>query len=205
MDGVILDSMKYHESAWREVLHASGVPVSPVDIYRREGMSGLSSVKDIFREKKVPPPEDPVIEELIEKKHALFQQNRITLFDGVIPLLEMLKKKNLRLGLVTGSHRHTVVECLEIPVRESFAVIVTADDVVKGKPSPEPYLQALKKADLRPDKALVIENAPMGIRSAKAAGIFCVAIETTLPEEYLTEADMIVGSHQELLRVLSPL
>ena len=103
---------------------------------------------------------------------------------------------------MTGSHISTVRECLSAPVRDAFKVIVSADDVVKGKPSPEPYLAALEKLRAAPDRALVVENAPMGIASASAAGIYCIAIETTLPQEYLKGADMIVRNHEALAGTL---
>lgn len=201
MDGVVLDSMRYHEAAWREVLLQYGVSVVPEDIYRREGMSGLPSIRDIFIEKKLPVPDDQSLNELIEKKHTLFNRNSIGVFEGIADSLELLKNNKIALGLVTGSHFDTVAAFLPSSVQQFFEVIISADDVHKGKPDPEPYITALNKIQVLPENALIVENAPMGILSAFAAGIFCIAIETTLSAKYLQMAGMIVEDHDALFRV----
>ena len=65
--------------------------------------------------------------------------------------------------------------------------MVTAFDVKYGKPNPEPYLMGLQKAGVKPNEAIVVENAPLGVRAGVAAGIFTVALNTgPLPDEALT-------------------
>lgn len=65
--------------------------------------------------------------------------------------------------------------------------MVTAFDVKYGKPNPEPYLMGLQKAGIKPNEAIVVENAPLGVRAGVAAGIFTVALNTgPLPDEALT-------------------
>ena len=71
-------------------------------------------------------------------------------------------------------------------------------DVQNGKPHPQPYLMALSQLNLRASDALVIENAPFGIASAKAAGLKCVALETSLPKSYLKQADAVFSSYKDL-------
>ena len=71
-------------------------------------------------------------------------------------------------------------------------------DVQNGKPHPEPYLKALTKLNVSPKEAVVFENAPFGIRSAKAAGLFCIALETSLPASYLKGADAIFSSFKAI-------
>jgi beta-phosphoglucomutase len=77
-------------------------------------------------------------------------------------------------------------------------VVVTGNDVAHGKPDPEPYRLALNKLEITPGDAVVIENAPLGIESAKAAGIRCIAVATSLPESYLKKADVIFPSMKAL-------
>ena len=79
-----------------------------------------------------------------------------------------------------------------------FEAVVTGDSVTRGKPDPEPYLEAMAALRIDPDQGIAIENAPYGITSARAAGLFCVAISTSLPESYLHEADRIVTDHEAL-------
>ena len=83
--------------------------------------------------------------------------------------------------------------------------MVTAYDVKKGKPDPEPYLMALEKAGLQPNEAMVVENAPLGVRSAKGAGIFTVAVNTgILKDEDLWQAgaDVVLADMAALLEKL---
>jgi beta-phosphoglucomutase-like phosphatase (HAD superfamily) len=79
-----------------------------------------------------------------------------------------------------------------------FDVIIDGDDTHESKPSPVPYLNAVEKLGVPKEHCLVVENAPMGIRSAKSAGLRCLAIPTYLDRKFLEEADIIVESHREL-------
>ena len=83
--------------------------------------------------------------------------------------------------------------------------MVTGKDVRRGKPDPEPYLMGLEKAGVRPWEAFVVENAPMGVRSAVRAGIFTIAVNTgLLPDSALSDegADLVFGSMPELAEAL---
>ncbi len=79
-----------------------------------------------------------------------------------------------------------------------FDITVTGDEVKNGKPAPEPFLKALRKLKIEPWEAVVIENAPFGIQSAKKAGLFCIAIETSLPRKFLRKADITMGTFSDV-------
>jgi beta-phosphoglucomutase len=112
------------------------------------------------------------------------------LVPGIAPLLHDLWGRGYQLGLVTGSAGSVVDESLSpTGLAELFAAIVTGDEVSQGKPNPEPYQIAANRLGVSPFDCLAVENAPLGIRSAKAAGMGCVAIETTLPAARLLAAD----------------
>jgi beta-phosphoglucomutase len=202
MDGVIVDSMRFHAAAWKQVLGNYGLAVKDLDIYLREGMSGRESVEEIFFEYGQPFPDDKAFQELIVKKHALFESNHIVLFPCVEAILALIKGNNILTGLVTGSLKRSVDHLLNPGVLSQFNVVITAEDVLKGKPDPEPYMRAIERLGVKPELSLIIENAPMGIRSAKSAGITCYALETTLPGRYLKEADKIVRDHRSLFELL---
>ena len=99
---------------------------------------------------------------------------------------------------MTGTARHEVHQILPAEIFNLFEVVVCGTDVQNGKPHPEPYLKALKKLKIKAKDAIVIENAPFGIRSAKAAGINCLALETSLPKKFLKQADGIFHSFTHL-------
>lgn len=102
------------------------------------------------------------------------------------------------MGMVTGSSRQSVERVLTGDLRKAFDVMITADEVKRPKPDPQPFLIAARSLGLEPAKCLVVENAPFGIRAAKAAGCGVVGICTTLPSDDLQEADWVVQDHGEL-------
>ena len=100
--------------------------------------------------------------------------------------------------MVTGSSRKSLERVLTEAQARWFDVVITADDVLRVKPDPEPFLLATHALKLEPEKCIVIENAPFGIEAARAAGCAVAAICTTLSKEDLGQANWIVKDHEEL-------
>ncbi len=198
MDGVITDTMPYHFRAWRKIFGNLGIKINYYDIYKREGQKGIESVKEIFNEKG----REFILKEakeILAEKEKLFKSIvKVRFINGSKSFLNFVKKKGLKLGLVTGTSDHELKKILPIHIYAKFDAVITATDVQKGKPNPEPYLKCLKRLRISPSEAVVIENAPFGITSAKESGIFCIAISTHLPPKFLKEADLIVHSFKEL-------
>lgn len=200
MDGVIVDSMNHHAESWIRVFREfCGLDLSKEDIFRREGMSGLSSIIDILEEKRAPVPDDEVLLRLREKKLDYLEKSHIDIFPGVEEMLLYLHSRKVKLGLVTGSLLRSVSHLLPRSLLELFGAVITTDDITNGKPHPEPYLKGMEVLGSVKEETLAVENAPMGVLSAKNAGVDCFAIETTLPEAYLKKADRIFKDHRDLL------
>ncbi len=194
MDGVIIDSMPYHFLAWYETLRPYGVRVSCFDVYSKEGEKWSKTLQSLLLKAGIKP-STRLLKEIFSRRQKIFRKLfQRFIFSGAEELLASLKKQGYHLGLVTGSPRKEVNTILPHSVISKFGVIVAGDEVRKGKPDPEPYLKAASLFGLQPKDCLVVENAPLGIKSAKRAGMFCVAITTSLPKEYLKEADFIVDS-----------
>ena len=126
-------------------------------------------------------------------------------FPVVTETLQMLRKNGIKLALVTGSNLKTVTEVLKkIGVDGAFDVIVSGDDTPRGKPFPDPYLKGIVKLAVPPENSVVVENAPLGLTSAKAAGVsYVIGVTTTLPAEYLKSADDIMPSFADLEECLA--
>ena len=120
-------------------------------------------------------------------------------------VLGLCREKGVKTAIVTGSIRGNLEWTLSAEERAQFDFILSAEFYTNGKPHPEPYLKAIKYLHLSPEQCLVIENAPLGIRSAKAAGITCIAITTTLPAEELHEADLIIPDLDHLESLIEQL
>lgn len=199
MDGVIVDSMYAHARCWIQVFEEHGVHLDAIDILKREGMSGLESIADIFIDKGFPLPPDTILKNLQKKKLSLFSNYPIEIFPQIYTIFPFLKSKGKNIGIVTGSFRYLVEQLMPQQLLQHVDVIISVDDVKRGKPYPDPYVKALEKLDASNDSTIVIENAPMGIQAAKAAGLYCVAITTTLDSSFLTGADAILHDHNELI------
>ena len=106
------------------------------------------------------------------------------------------------MGLVSGSPSDEINKILPAKLRKLFTSIVAGNQVKNGKPHPEPYLKAAKLLKVLPGACLVIENAPFGITSAKQAGMPCIAVSTSLPKEYLTAADLVVESLNQIIGLI---
>ena len=202
MDGVITDSMPTHYEAWRRIFEGLGIFVSREEILKREGEQGLVTLETILsREGRKLAPEEK--KKALEEKEAVFRSlARPTLFPGAEAIVKALWEQGKSLALVTGTSRPEAEANLPPSLIRCFDVLISGDMVTRGKPHPEPYRTALQRLDTSAEDSLVIENAPYGIRSAKGAGLKCIAIATSLPAEYLFEADKTVKDLAELKSLL---
>ena len=198
MDGVIVDSMPYHFISWFETLKKYKVTVSPFDIYENEGEKCEICVKRFFERDKIKC-NNKIIVEILKLRDKLYKKYfKVHLFPDIEPLLNKLKEKGFLLAIVTGSNRDKVKSMLPKKIVSKFDVIIAADMIKRGKPYPDSYLTAAKQLEVEPKKCVVIENAPYGIKAAKAAKMFCVAVTTSLPKQYLKQADIICKKISEI-------
>lgn len=204
VDGVLVDSMPYHAKAWVEVFAGFGIKVTEEEIYEIEG-SNHAGVIDIFFGKAGRTAEPEMYDLILERKRGHFlRNNHAKAFEGMYQCLRSLKSR-FRLAVASGADRTIVTSLMERFYPGIFDAMVSGEDVSRGKPDPEPYNQAVAMLGLNKDECLVVENAPLGIRSAKNAGMFCVGIPTYLDEPKLQEADLIVKDHAELIAYLQRL
>jgi len=198
MDGVLLDSMPYHAQAWQEVFEPLGVFVSAHEVYAREGENWRKSTRDFLRVGKYTPT-PALVTKVFKKRGVIFKDIfKPKVFPGARGLLTMLKRKDLELALVTATPKADVYSMLPKSMLRLFDVLVCGGDTKRGKPYPDPYIKALKRLKIPPRDIVVVENAPYGIQSCKAAGLKCIAVATSLPKKYLTQADKVFDSLREV-------
>lgn len=188
MDGVLYDSMPFHARSWHQLFLDLGVKNSnPDEYYLYEGMRGSDTIGMILKRELDRDTTEEEREEIYRKKAELFQHcGEAKLMPGASEMLEAIGNMGLTTVLVTGSGQPTLLDKLNQDYPGYFPKerMVTAFDVKNGKPHPEPYLRGLEKAGVKPEEAIVIENAPLGVRAGKAAGIFTIAVTTgPIPRE----------------------
>jgi beta-phosphoglucomutase len=199
MDGVIVDSLHYHYLAWDKMFRDRGGKVIEHTVLLHEGRNSREILPILMEETKVHIPENEW-DDFIERKREYYRSIvELKYFPNVFETIQELKSRGLKTALVTASARKNMEKAIPEDKRQLFDVILTAENFRKAKPNPDPYLEAQKRLGVSVNECVVVENAPLGIEAAKNAGMICIAVETTLGREYLTQADFIINSIEELL------
>lgn len=191
MDGVLFDSMKNHAAAWHEAMQRYGMTLSPEEAYMHEGRTGASTINIVSQRERGYEATEEEIKEIYQTKSDIFSHlAKPERMPGAYEVLLKIKQAGLIPMVVTGSGQKSLLDKLNHHFPDIFKpeLMVTAFDVKYGKPNPEPYLMALQKAGIQANEAIVIENAPLGVRAGVAAGIFTVAVNTgPLPDKVLLD------------------
>jgi beta-phosphoglucomutase len=207
MDGVIMDTMPLHFESWKRSFEMLGMRIERNDVYFREGMTSGAMAMDIARSRGRELSAADLEAVVVAKTEAFsgLVDEGVKAYEGVPETLLMLRNNGIRVALVTGSKRAAAEKVLEKAGLEgSFDLIVAAEDIHKSKPDPEPYALAMRKLEVPALDCVAIENAPLGISSAKAARVgFVIALATTLDSAYLQQADNILPSFSELEQCLA--
>ncbi|MDR3268548.1 MAG: HAD-IA family hydrolase [Tannerella sp.] len=191
MDGVLYDSMPNHAKAWHEVMALHGYDLSLEDAYLHEGRTGADTIRIICRRQGVSLSDEAITALYGEKTEAFHTYPEAPRMPGSYELLQKVVRDGLAPMVVTGSGHPLLLDNLNMYFPDIFRRdrMVTAFDVKYGKPHPEPYLMALEKGHLQPWEAFVVENAPLGVEAAHAAGLFTIAVNTgPLPDSCLLDA-----------------
>ena len=197
LDGTLIDSTPAIARSWSAVLNEIGISLDVLPT-----LHGKPSRESLRR--LLPESNDNEISHWAKKIEDLEVEDTdgIILLPGALELFEYLDSKSIEWFIVTsctrdlGTSRAKSVG-LTLPQKSVFF-----DDVVKGKPDPDPYLLGLERLGLLAAEALVLEDAPAGIKSGKAAGISVIAMVTTHERESLHEADFVADSLFEIPKLL---
>jgi beta-phosphoglucomutase len=202
-DGVFVESLPYHLAAWDEVLMSQcRFHVDPMTVKLNEGRPVVEIARAIFEQAEQPFKEE-LLHQIIDLKNECFRAtHRARVFPENLRIIALLKKRGIFVGLVTGTKRANLGVIVPQEIMQLFDVIIADGDTPLGKPAPDPYLAAAERLKVQPAECLVVENAPLGIQSAKTAGMFCVALTTTLAEEHLQQADVTFQNHRGLYNKL---
>lgn len=202
LDGTIIDSMSAHVRAWQKVLGDAGIRLDDLYVELHEGEKAEDTVYRLAAERGLKMSQEE-LQALIERKRRLY---RTMAPHGLIPearkLIDELIRRGVYCDVVTGSIRANMNGVVPPGELALFRQIIAADDYTRGKPAPDPYLIALERSGCAAQECLVLENAPLGISSAVAAGLRTLAITRTLPARYLAGADRVIDRYDELLTEL---
>jgi len=188
LDGVLINSEPLHCCAFQDVLAPYGVTVTEQDYYAEYLVYSDREVLERLL------PDLGALDDAVAAKERRY----LELLEAGVPafrdgLALLARTDGWRVGLVTGSIRREAELALRtLGIRGRFGAVVAREDCRRGKPDPEPYLRAAGVLGLSPPRCVVVEDAPGGVRAAKAAGMACVAVTHSCPREQLVEADLVV-------------
>jgi beta-phosphoglucomutase len=207
-DGVITDSEVLHLRSFNKVLAQYGVEISSKDYYKEYlGLSDIDCFKALIDNKVLRKPAKG-IENLAKEKTDVFEKLAKTegrIIEGVRDFLQMLNQNKIPMAICSGALLAEIELLLEqARLRSFFEVIVSAEFVKKGKPSPEGLLLTLRKLNhgrqnlILPNQCIVIEDSHWGLQAAKAAGMHTVAVTNSYDASELSMAEKIVTKLGEL-------
>jgi len=198
LDGVIVDTAKYHYLAWRELANQLGFDFTTEQNERLKGVSRVRSLEILLDIGKVHLEEDQKTKYLKEKNEQYLQyiakMDHSEILPGIDDLLHYLKLNKVPFSLGSASkNARLILETLDLI--DLFDAIVDGNDVSTAKPDPEVFLIAAKKLGVPPEDCIVIEDAQAGIEAANKAGMTSIGIgDATI----LHEADFMLSNTSEL-------
>lgn len=199
-DGLIVDTEVPLFNVYRELFNQYGFPYTYKNWWNTigAGPSGDDPAVDLAELINQPEKADGFRDFAEKRAKELIKQSPA--LPGVPEFIQQAHDINLRLAVASSSSRDWVVSFLQhLSLFDYFDFVLTSNDVEKVKPNPELYLLALDKMGISASEAIVFEDSPNGIKAAKAAGIYCVAIPNDITREMPIQiADQIVGSFLDI-------
>ena len=197
LDGVLIESSQQHLDSWISVLSRFGLKMSRELHEQTFGMNNREILTIMLGE----PPEADLLRRISSAKESAFREiikGTVEPLVGAVELLEKLYTVKVRQAIASSAPEeniHVVVE--ELKIGGYFQALVSGHDL-PAKPNPAVYLEAARQIELGPEACVVVEDAVVGVRGAKKAGMRAVGVTTTHAAEALRDADLVVVSLLDL-------
>jgi len=187
LDGTLTDNMALHQRAFEVFLSKHGLPPLMLELRRR--LDGKRN-RDIFPILFARALDEETQRAYADEKESLYRElsrGRLTPLRGLRELLALLGKARVPSAIATSAPLENVDHTLkELGLADVFRAVARADDVPYGKPHPDVFLLAAKRLGVAPGRCIAFEDAPVGIESARRAGMTCVALTTSFPAAVFT-------------------
>ena len=207
LDGVLLDSEQVWDAAREELARVRGGRWHEQAQLDMKGMSSREWSQYMHDVIELPEPPEEISREVVRRLARLYREH-LPVLPGAREAVERLAARR-PLGLASSSNRELIDLALELlDVAHLFRATVSSEELPRGKPAPDVYLEAARRLDVEPTHAAAVEDSANGIQAAKAAGMRVIAI----PNEHfppgrgaLAQADLVLRSLEELTpEVVSP-
>ncbi len=197
MDGVVIDSEPLYEKVEKLLFKQYGISIPHKD---QKDLKGTTEAEFYDRVEKRYKPNWNRAEVVTESRRLLVKLfvSDLEFMPGFTALADRLTGHYL-LGLVTSTTKRFFRQISRVlPIKDIFDEIICADDILNGKPHPEPYLTMMERLQVIPEEVVVVEDSVHGIESARRSGAICVALASSFSRNELEEADTVINSLDEI-------
>jgi beta-phosphoglucomutase len=192
LDGVIVDTAKYHFLAWKRLAEQLGITFTEEDNERLKGVSRMASLDIILEIGKKKLDESSKLKYATLKNNWYIEYiNKMTpdeILPGCIQFIKELRNAGVRIALGSAS-KNTPLILERVGIRELFDAVADGNNISKAKPDPEVFLKAAEMLDIEPSDCVVFEDAVAGVQAALNAGMRCIGIGSP---KVLTKAQYVV-------------
>jgi beta-phosphoglucomutase len=198
LDGVIVDTAKYHYLAWKRLANELGFEFTEEDNERLKGVSRMKSL-DILLEIGKLSLDEKTKEELAAKKNAWYveyisRMDSSEILPGVIPFFKALKENNIKISLGSVS-KNAMLILNNVGIVDYFDAVIDGTKIVHAKPDPEVFLKGAEEVGVTPSECVVFEDAQSGIEAAINAGMRSIGVGSP---EILNRATFVISSFEEM-------
>ncbi len=200
MDGVLIDSFEAHFESWQVVARQGHAEMTRQQFADTFGRTSREIIASLWPQQA----QDPlVVRQLDDRKEEAFREiiaRQFPAMPGVGKLLASLSAASIRMAIGSSAPPANVALAVEkLGAAGLFGAAINGSDVTRGKPDPQVFLLAAERLQVPPQRCVVVEDAPLGLAGARAAGMHCVGMASTgRTRRQLAEADLVVDSLAEL-------
>lgn len=198
LDGVLVDTAKYHFKAWKRLTDKLGIDFTEDDNERLKGVSRMASLEIILEIGNMEPDERKKLEYATLKNNWYIEYiSKITpseILPGCVQFIRELKNANIRIAIGSAS-KNTPMILERVGIQEMFDAVADGNNITKAKPDPEVFLKAAEMVGIKPENCVVFEDAVAGVQAALNAGMKCIGIGSP---EVLTKAHFVVPGLYEM-------
>lgn len=198
LDGVLVDTAKYHYLAWKQLADQLKIPFSEEDNEQLKGVSRVKSLEILLSlgDKSYTENEHGQFMDQKNKEYIRYisKMDETEILPGVKKLLTQLKLQNVKIALGSASKNSDLI-LKNTKLRDYFDTIVDGNDVSKAKPDPEVFLLGANRLGIPADQCMVFEDARSGVEAAKKAGMLAIGVGT---KKNLPNADILVSNLKEI-------
>ena len=197
LDGVIVDTVPIHFKAWKSMFSDYGKAFDFNDYKKKvDGIPRIDGCKAILTALS-----DDEIKTASDKKQVYYleylQKEGIKVYDSTVDLIKNLLSRKVKVAVISSS-KNLLMILEKTQLKDLFEVIISGNDITKGKPDPQVFLMAAGKLGVLPADSLVFEDATLGVEAANRAGMRCVGIDRDNHPDLFKKADIVVHDLAEI-------